>query len=87
MLTLAIRIRGFLGADSPLDRNSPTNSYLTGVGTAKTIITSSTRGKILLGGSWWSAISITNVIIQPEQKVRVVSRRGMVLIVEPTPEP
>lgn len=70
-----------------LDIDSPTYSYLAGVGTAKTLITSSRRGRIRLYGSWWSAVSIGNVIIQPDQRVSIIDRNGMVLIVEPTQEP
>ncbi|MEL7005342.1 MAG: NfeD family protein [Bacteroidota bacterium] len=66
--------------------DSPTYSYLSGIGTAKTIITSSKRGRIRLFGSWWSAISVGNIIIQPDQKIRIIGREGMVLIVEPIKE-
>ena len=87
MISIARQSKENVLSKRPLDIDSPTNSYLAGVGTAKTIITASRRGRIRLYGSWWSAISIGNVIIQPNQKVSVIDRNGMVLIVEPTQAP
>lgn len=63
-------------------RLSPANSYLEGVGTADTKITSCTRGRIRLHGSWWSALSNSNITIYPGQKVRVTSRQSHTLLVE-----
>ncbi|NEZ59626.1 hypothetical protein DXZ20_29085 [Leptolyngbyaceae cyanobacterium CCMR0081] len=61
---------------------SPTNSYLEGVGTADTEITPCKRGRVRLNGSWWSALSNSNMTIHPGQKVRVTSRQSHTLLVE-----
>ena len=63
-------------------RTSPTNSYLEGVGTADTEITFCKRGRVRLNGSWWSALSNSNMTIYPGQKVRVTSRQSQTLLVE-----
>jgi len=60
----------------------PTYSYLDGVGTADTEITSCKRGRVRLHGSWWSALSNSNMTIHPGQKVRVTSRQSHILLVE-----
>ena len=70
-------LKGFLQSSS-----SPTNSYLEGVGTADTEITSCKRGRVRLHGSWCSALSISNMTIHPGLKVRGTSRQSHILLVE-----
>ena len=62
--------------------SSPTNRYLDSIGTADTEITSFKRGRIRINGSWWSALSNSNMIIYPGQKVRITERQGHTLLVE-----
>ena len=66
-------------------RPSPTYSYLQGIGTANTEITSCKRGRVKLNGSWWTALSNSNMTIHPGQKVRVTSRQDNTLLVELAP--
>ena len=62
--------------------SSPTNRYLDSIGTADTEITSFKRGRIRINGSWWFALSNSNMIIYPGQKVRITDRQGHTLLVE-----
>lgn len=66
-------------------RLSPAKSYLEGIGTADTEITSYKRGRVMLNGSWWTALSNSNMTIHPGQKVRVMSRQSNTLLVELSP--
>lgn len=66
-------------------RLSPTKSYLEGIGTADTEITSYKRGRVSLNGAWWNALSNSNMTIYPGQKVRVTSRQSNILLVELSP--
>ena len=65
--------------------SSPVNSYLEGVGIADSKITSHKRGRIRLHGSWWFALSNSNITIRPGQKVRVTGRQNHTLMVELSP--
>lgn len=76
-LTFGHWIKGF-----PKSRVSPANRYLESIGTADTKITSCERGRIRLNGSWWFALSNSNITIYPGQKVRVTSRQNQTLLVE-----
>ena len=76
-LTLESSFKGFQKSHL-----SPTETYLNGVGTAHTEITSCKRGRIRLYGSWWFALSNSNMTIHPGQKVRVKSRQNQTLLVE-----
>ncbi|MEO0867798.1 MAG: NfeD family protein [Cyanobacteria bacterium J06642_11] len=62
---------------------APSQNYLGGIGTAETLITDSIRGRIRLFGSWWPALARQPITIQPGQQIRVVSRVGLVLMVDP----
>lgn len=64
---------------------SPTDSYLKSIGIATAEITSYKRGRVRLNGSWWTALSNSNMTIHPGQKVRVTSRQSNTLLVELSP--
>lgn len=61
---------------------SPTDSYLNSIGIAAAEITSSQRGRVKLHGSWWFALSNSNVIIKPGQRVRITGRQYQTLMIE-----
>ncbi|MGD1856650.1 MAG: NfeD family protein [Leptolyngbyaceae cyanobacterium] len=62
--------------------SSPTDSYLNGVGTAAAEITPLKKGRIKLHGSWWFALSNSNVVIRPGQRVRITGRHHQILLIE-----